>query len=173
MGERDRKWQVTEVTSSKRTDTPISRIGFAHGLSCSARAFACFFRARSLLRLTLCLLFQTIGHVAALYRPLYVWLPWQQCPTSQSDSPCRFHARLAYCAGEYASVTLLTDSRPIWRDNSSMPEARLVWAKKMRHSHHIHRDDLMRPDLLSEAVIVISVLVVIVSLMFVLAGTIR
>ncbi len=43
----------------------------------------------------------------------------------------------------------------------------------MRHAHHIHRDDLMMPDLLSEAVIVISVLVVIVSLMFVLAGTIR
>jgi len=43
----------------------------------------------------------------------------------------------------------------------------------MRHAGHIHRDDLMSPDLLSEAVIVVSVLAVIVSVLFVLARTLR
>jgi len=43
----------------------------------------------------------------------------------------------------------------------------------MRHANHIHRDDLMNPHLLSEAVIVVSVVAVIISVLFVLARTLR
>jgi|SoimicMinimDraft_17_1059745.scaffolds.fasta_scaffold256859_1 hypothetical protein len=44
----------------------------------------------------------------------------------------------------------------------------------MRHAHHIHPDELMNPDLLSEIVLVGSVLVVvIIGLMFYLLYTPR
>jgi hypothetical protein len=44
----------------------------------------------------------------------------------------------------------------------------------MRHTDHIHPDELMNPDLLSEIVLVSSVLVVvIIGLMFFLLQTVR
>ena len=56
------------------------------------------------------------------------------------------------------SVTARTAGRVSQRENH-------VGEKKMRHPHHIRRNELMNPDLLSEVVLVASVLVVIVGLM--------